>query len=96
MGLRRRCSAWLHRSCAATHAALLRDRDRLETDVLTLTRRHDALTTAYQGLFQDLHTRFQVDTLSRTLNELFTERDDAPASTYLTPSFEEREGTSGG
>ena len=83
-------SRWLHRDCERDIAALLTERDRLETEAAKLTKVRDEIIAVNQALKESL---VQFHTRKSLLEELFTE-DEVPedAKQFLTPAWADREG----
>lgn len=83
-------SRWFHRACERDIAALLTERDRLETEVAKLTKAQDEIIAVNQALKESL---VQFHTRKSLLEELFTEDEVADADKqFLTPAWADREG----
>lgn len=85
-----RISRWLHRDCERDIAALLTERDHLETEVAKLTKVRDEVIAVNQALKESL---VQFHTRKSLLEELFTEDEVADGDKqFLTPAWANREG----
>ena len=85
-----RISRWWHRDCERDIAALLTERDRLETEVAKLIKVRDEIITVNQALKESL---VQFHTRKSLLEELFTEDEVADEDKqFLTPAWADREG----
>ena len=80
----------LHRTCESRETALLRDRDRLESELFKSAKRYDELLAAYQELTTTTVRQYQPQF---DMGHLFAERE-MPDGQYefLTPVWGDREG----
>jgi len=72
---------------------LLLARDRLETQVLQLTRQLEALSTVHHELLTAMSAKTQLDAFEKMLSEAYQEVEvPEDQCQWLTPRLEEREG----
>ena len=80
----------LHRACESRETALLRDRDRLESELFRAAKRYDELLAAYQELTTAAVHQYQPQF---DMSHLFAEREvPVGQHEFLTPSWATREG----